>query len=196
MERTSTPTAAAGSCGLAPGRKMCMGSQVAMQLAEAEVSYSRCVNGGTACSSQPIVVCLSGRQGGKWLSRAFWRLAFTGSHLDRLAISEARGVLIFGSSKPIKYAYMILVLTPSDQTREKWVSYGCQHWGSISDPRLTGSSPTPHRTGCSGPLEVWNGQMCWCMTLIPALLRKKQISLFEFLASLVYIVSSGTAKAT
>jgi hypothetical protein len=36
----------------------------------------------------------------------------------------------------------------------------------------------------------------WCTPLIPALGRKKQVDLYEFKASLVYRVSSRTARAT
>lgn len=49
----------------------CMGSQVAVQLAEAEVSHGGCVNGTIACSSQPLLCVHLGDREEKWLSRAF-----------------------------------------------------------------------------------------------------------------------------
>lgn len=36
----------------------------------------------------------------------------------------------------------------------------------------------------------------WCMALIPALEKQRQAALHEFQASLVYIVSSRSAKTT
>ena len=55
-------------------------------------------------------------------------------------------------------------------------------------------------TAQQGSRDLWCKSMCesqaWCTPLSPALRRQRQVDLCEFKASLVYIVSSRTTKAT
>ena len=43
--------------------------------------------------------------------------------------------------------------------------------------------------------DIKLGQARWHPSLIPELRRQKQVDLYEFKASLIYIVSSGTVRA-
>lgn len=126
MERTYAPILADGSYGLAPGGRMGTGSWLLCILLRLRLALV-----SVAMEPLPVLLCplcfCQGDREEKWVSRAFGRVTSTGSHPNGLAISEAKGVPMSSSSKPIKYASITIVLTPSDQARVKCVSYGCQH---------------------------------------------------------------------